>query len=126
MMLKLKGGRGDRFMKPSNVALLWLARLADLSFRSGSHDSRHPESSHHFYNQTCSCQCFCAGTEQRTLDIGLGFALGVLVSWALFGRSSRKAVEVDWVPADVAFASPRRRGGGVVQLPARTAGGRVV
>ena len=109
-------------MKPSALAILWLARLAEVGYRSIPKEPRLQDQGPSLVNQTCSCQCLCSPGHSRTLDLSLGLVVGVLLASVVFSVCRLSSSRGQAAEGDESFVSPRRRGGGVVQVPSRTAG----
>ena len=110
-------------MKPSVLAILWLARLAEVGYRHWPKESSSSETGYQL-NQTCSCQCLCVESPPAVSTV-----FWILSSGILLGASISALVIKSASPSSPAHGSPtssRRRGGGIITMPARPEGHCVV
>ena len=110
-------------MKPSSLALLWVARLIEVGIRNWRPGTEPELNQYHNVTSSCDCDCFCHCSSQ---DFHISsFVLGVLAGGVVVGAglvvySLTKVGCRPVVVSDESFGSPRRRGGGFVSLPARS------
>ena len=109
-----KGEVGTTMGGTGALALLWVARILEAGFK---HYPRYPDlplptcSSNH--TCWCQCDCQCEGTDKALPGVLVGFALGLLA------LTCCQCIWTSRSSTHEPFQSPRRRGGGVVAMPAR-------
>ena len=100
-------------MKGLGLAILWLARVAEVGLKNSNLQS--PKIYPSPVNQTCHCNCSCIHStlalERFPIESFAGTFLA-LVLWKLLSWLAGRAHEPQ--------PSPRRRGAGIVTMPART------